>query len=444
MQGNNANSSVEVKNSNLKNNGLGSVENPTKENDMVLQSLMVSGYISVSGEFSEKAETDLGFLAENNIKYHLVAKALVSDLEAAGYKLCFVTENREIHAKHLDFLIDDIGSETLFTEAGKCVPAEKVILEGLHLKDFDGNDITIDTDDIENYIVVLDGQHRSSVHHENPKIDLYLEFVDYSCSTMEYINRLNSKRKEWDGSDLRHSVEVLRQGEVPVLVEIDNAADVFGSTLKWAEFLMTREKDQFRKGELSELQKGGKVNQNKYAGNAEFIKTGWAIGYAIKETFGKDRRVMKIEFLDALFNIPGYLSDDTNFNRDIVAFIAKLDLGVRANIINRIDKRNWDDLKQYVFKEYTAFVKTNKNKLEKLSAEADAIVKKQEQEMANAVLTAKAKKLKSGSVEEVLANRKLFGSKKKKAVIPLGSSVVNTGNSWRPSFMTKNPLLGEK
>lgn len=361
---------------------------------------------------------EISHLSENSaqeLRARLKKQVLLRTLATAGIIPTYIDENRDIHASNLDQLEENLDEreETIFDEPAKVVWATKVLEEGKPLKTFDGKEVTKDTIGVEKFITILDAQHRTVCCIERPDLDLWVEFVEFTGTSMDYVGRLNNVRKSWDGADIRHSVMVKHKGQVSVLEEIERFKDKFDVTSKYAEIALTRKKDQFRRDELNELQQGTKnpSSIDKYTINPEYKIIGWKIMESTIMSF-KDakqlKKAKKIEYMEAIYNILDYLVEDTaksDFELNIAAFIGKLDATQMTNIAAKIDTPK--TLNTYIYKEYCNFLKLHSEDIVDIRQQnLDALASLKAEAEKEEGRSTKVEKLKIGSPSEIIMNRK--------------------------------------
>lgn len=366
---------------------------------------------------------EISHLSENSaqeLRARLKKQVLLRTLATAGIIPTYIDENRDIHASNLDQLEENLDEreETIFDEPAKVVWATKVLEEGKPLKTFDGKEVTKDTIGVEKFITILDAQHRTVCCIERPDLDLWVEFVEFTGTSMDYVGRLNNVRKSWNGDDIRHSVMVKHKGLVTVLEEIERFKDSFGVTFKYAEIALTRKKDQFKRDELNELQQGKDPSAiAKYSFNPLLNEVGWKIMESTMMSFidkKQLKKVKKIEYMEAIFNILEYLEDDSakaDFELNIATFIGKLDATQMTNIVAYIDTPK--DLNSYLYKQYKNFVNSHPEDIEELRLDNQkALASRKTNAEAEEQKSTTVKKLKIGSPSEIIQNRKALERQK--------------------------------
>ncbi len=364
---------------------------------------------------------------------------LYSQLKRAGYKFVYIDENRNLYTAQLDKLYDDVkdSKEKCFSEVAKVVEARRVLEEGLRVKDIYGNEITLETENLDRYLVLVDGQHRSAVCHEHPEIDLFVEFDDFEGSTLNRIAVLNNKRKDHTGKDQKKSISRHYPGRVPVLDEMEKLQKMFGVTEKYSEAILTGKVDQFKRDELTEIQMGEKEPGEKYVGDSNRIKEGWELSFSLKLSFGSDknhwRKVRKVELpLACQRTIEGLQDEDQPgaFHRMAMLF-SKMDSTQKANVVAKVGT---PDLQTYLTKAFNKFVKEHDKAKDwpELEAEFTTAIEQQKREMGSSSSSTTVKKLSSGTPWDVIANRRELDRQqqekeaKKTPGKPLGATSVTT------------------
>ena len=378
-----------------------------------LQSL---GYIDQDGKATDALKKKLNKLLrlseKDKINAKLKAVYLASELLSAGYQFCYDRENREVHNAHIDELYERVADDKAkcFFETGKVCWATDALKQGRKIYDYNGNELTEETPGIEKYILILDMQHRWAVILEHPEIDVYLDFIDTTTIDIAgYIDNLNNGGLKWDGSDVKHALKSQYSGKVDALNEISRFQSYFSVTEKYSEIVITREKDKFRLSDMKDLQSGkNKFDEDKFKVSADTVETGWNIMYATSYMFGKEKKVRKIEWPLALYNVAASLTekDKKDFNRNVLNFIIKLDGQVKLKIIEKIEAKDTLKLNAYVMKLYNTFVQDNSEGMAAITADVEQIIQAKKAEMDKEKATeGSVKKLKTGSISSILSNR---------------------------------------
>lgn len=392
--------------------------------EALMEKLKAEGYIDENGEPTERLNEKLKKLEKlsdrgcRNARVELLY--LASELKKAGYTFCFDKENREINNNHVTELYDRIKSDKSkrFMETLKVCEVKQALEQGRKVFDVDGNEITLDTPNLEKYILILDGQHRWIVILENPGYDIWVNFVETS-NIGAYIDNLNNSNKAWNGDDVQHSVRVQHENEVPVLDAINDFKNRFNVSEKFAELILTRKKEQYRLEDMKKIQSGEKAFiADKFKVDPVFIVTGENLMFSILHQFDTEKKVRKIEFISALVNIYDEMPDATksSFEKNILTFLTTMDGIVKAEILKRIDAKDTQKLNSYVRKQYDTLLNKHSKELDELYTKAIEIIEKKKLDFETKENNSakKFKKLKAGSPAEILNNRKAEREEAKK------------------------------
>ena len=381
-----------------------------------MEKLKAEGYIDENGNITKRLRKKLKKLAKlsdrgcrNPMVKHLYK---ASELKDAGYIFCFDAENREINNNHVDELLVRIEKDKskCYMETLKVCEVKQALLQGRRVFDIYGNEITLDTPNLEQHVVILDGQHRYIVIHENPEYDIWVDFVDTEDIGF-YIDNLNNTSKAWTGEDVKHSMN--EKYETPVLKEIKKFRDYFGVSEKYAELAITRKKEQYKKDDMIDIQFGDKAfNPSEFQVNELFLNSGWDIMYATLILYGTEKKVLKVEYMDAIYNI--YKSSTVNgkdlFDKLILVLLTKLTSVEKSNILDCLKEKRFQDLNNYFQELYNNLKEDKAMKMEESYNKAMEIINKKKETMKTEAENSKSvnsyKRLKSGSPSDILENRK--------------------------------------
>lgn len=383
--------------------------------DAMMEKLKAEGYIDENGNPTERLNEKLKKLMKlsNRGCRNAMVKLLylASELIAAGYKFCFDKENREINNNHVDELFLRIKDDKnkCFMETLKVCSAKLALEQGRKVFDVNGNEITLDTPGLEKYALILDGQHRWMVILENPKYDIWVDFIETE-NIGAYIDNLNNTNKAWNGDDVQHSVRVQHENEVPVLDAINDFKNRFNVSEKFAELILTRKKEQYRLEDMKKIQSGEKAFiADKFKVNPVYIETGENLMFAILHQFDSEKKVRKVEFINALVNISDEMPDATksSFEKNILTFLTTMDGIVKAEILKRIDAKDTQKLNSYVRKQYDTMLNKHSGELDELYTKAIEIIEKKKEDFETKENNSakKFKRLKTGSPADILKNR---------------------------------------
>lgn len=375
-----------------------------------LEKLKTNGLLDSNGMPTDTMLVMLSSLSFiSGIRQTVKSKFLASELKAAGFVFCFDKENREIHSKHLDELYKSVkdAPSKCFSESGKVVFAKDALAQGRIIVDYDGHPITAATPDLDKYILVIDMQHRLAVIMEHPETDCFVEFIDPQTDIAQYIDNLNNASLKWNGADVKHSLIQGHEGEADLLEAINEFKERFSVTEKFAEIAITHGKDQYRFSDMKKILSGETTfNAEKFkvdSGDEDLARN---IMYATLFAFGKEKKVRKIEFIEAVNNIKDTLTDDKAqvFSTNILNFIVNMSDLVKSNVISKIEAKDTTKLNSYMVKQYNTFVEDNAGRMETITQETNAAIEamKAEVDAKNAQL----KPLKTGSIKTIIENRK--------------------------------------
>ena len=383
--------------------------------EAVMEKLKAEGYIGEDGEFTERLLKKLNYLkklADRDCPSARVKMLyLASELKKAGYTFCFDKENREINNNHVDELHERIKDEKSrrFSETLKVCEVKQALEQGRKVFDVNNNEITLNTPNLEKHFLILDGQHRWMVILENPKYDIWVDVVE-TDNIGTYIDNLNNTSKAWNGEDVKHSIRVQHENEVPVLDEIYDFKSRVNVSEKFAELILTRKKEQYRLEDMKKLQSGEKdFNADKFKVDPVFIETGDNLMFAILHQFDAEKRVRKVEFIGSLVNIYDEIPDATkaDFEKNILTFLTTMDGIVKAEILKRIDAKDTQKLNSYVRKQYDTMLNKHSGELDELYTKAIEIIEKKKEDFETKENNSakKFKRLKTGSPADILKNR---------------------------------------
>jgi len=390
---------------------------PSSEDSAVATSvLQKSGYLDKDGHITEKLARMISGMASHaagGLNARIRVQFYLSQLVKAGFKLCYIGENREVSASQIDKLYDDVknSKDKCFSEIAKVVSARRVLEEGLCVKDIDGKEITLESEDLDRCLVLIDGQHRNVVCIEHPEIDMLVEIDDYEGSTIKRIAVFNNKRKDHTGKDQKQSISKHFTGEVPLLDEIAEMSKTFGVTEKYAEAAETGKVDQFKRDELTKIQMGEKEPDAKYKGDPEKIAQGWEWMYALKLAFSQDndtwKKVRKVELPLACHRVIEGLQDEDQPQAPhrLAILLAKMDPTQRGTLAAKIGT---DELQSYLNKVFTKFLKDHDKAKDwaDLEEEFSTSIEKLKRDMGAASSSTTVKKLSSGTPWDIIANRR--------------------------------------
>lgn len=211
----------------------------------------------------------------------------------SGKKIAKVKNNRVINDVNVKEKVKSIKAYGLLQPI-MVVEASKVIEQGLEIVDFEtGGEIN----DPENYVVVIDGQHRLSAYNtikkDNPKFDKDC-FIIYSpaenVSIVKQLSEMNIQVRKWTTRDLVSGVVMAVKDKYQLITEINKLTSK-GYSLEAAYKYLTLSRDVITRNELNKITNDEKLTTtqtNKVTSNPQNIQRGLDILGAIKERINED------------------------------------------------------------------------------------------------------------------------------------------------------------
>lgn len=330
------------------------------------------------------------------------------ELLKAGYKIAFVKGNRNINVAHAKKLAKSAAnsSQKTFLQAGKIVHAVDALNAGVELVDADGKQLTSGTENIEYYIVLIDGQHREFATRLDGSIDLLIEFMDLQGEDIhKCIVMINNDKKGWIGDDYINAIRKMHSGKVPLLDELDRLCKEYGVSRKFLLALLCNNKDYIRLSKLIQTVTEASPDLSGYNIKDSMIEFGEQVLIAFQERFKLClKTVSTATFIEALMNIEACLSeaDQTKFKELLAVFVHNLSDEEVKNIKEHVSAKDFSSLKNYLTSRYNTFIQSNATNLDSIKNETCEALK----EMANAKASVAipVRRLKSGTTAELLQN----------------------------------------
>ena len=342
-------------------------------------------------------------------------KVCMSYLEAknAGLKICFFKFNREVNNCHIQALYKSLKDSKRFTRSCYVVPLRPILenFKDIEVYDLGGNQITLDTPDIEQYLAVYDGQHRLTVcelHYG--KVDVELELNEFDGrDPLSVIKDMNFCSRNWNGQDLRDSNVAAGISTNQLYKEAKILQELYGITAKLAEYILTFTREATKKKHLIE----GKDTTMYNEANAN---RGRGIFKACITNFKGDKAAKNLETTEAIVYTYNSISDKEKpfFARMMKLFMGTMDESKCNKIKELIEKKNFGDLNKTIKEDYNAFCKLGHSdeELTKMESELDeriaTYIKRVEEENRK---KADKKPLKSGRVSDVINHDKAVKSR---------------------------------
>lgn len=320
----------------------------------------------------------------SSVKNAVISKSIyifmLSDLEAAGFKYAAFQFGRDIDMKHAKDLYKALirDGKSQFTKRVEAMSANAVLEvnetlpEGatpLRIYDLNGKELTLETPDIEKYLVYLDGNHRWFVHNQHPEIDMEVEIAVVE-DPFGFMADYNSLSCNWSLKHWLHANQVTGRTEIGIHDDVAEVEKQLGVSMKYASYLLSREREAVKKSDL-EMGKDTTVN------NPEFVQRGKVLANTIATIFpkpGKDstnqekvlyKGVRTLQFLDAI-----EYSDKVNpalsldFAKQFCAYLCCLSENDKDVLSRFIEDKDYAGIKKNVSKTYGVFLKVHEHDME--------------------------------------------------------------------------------
>lgn len=360
---------------------------------------------------------------EEGYRYRVRHQVSIKALLAAGKIPSYIEQSRPVTSKHIDQLKQDLinHGETVFQSAAKITWASRILSseECLSLKTFDGQPVTLETENIDNYFVVYDGKARLCVCIEDPSLDLLVELADYQDGkALELDLRVNSIVKTYSASDYSAAIVAKKPGAATVLEDANKLSATFSISPSCAQFAIARVK--YRRADYVDGLLGCPKALAKFECDRRYTDTAWRVMGSIKIASHEDRNLEKklksSEFISNLFELIS--AGKKGIEANISPYLTQLQQSILDEFVVMIGRKDRVGLKAKLTKDYTAFVKNH-------SEEELAELRKQNDEDIEALktkMTGQNHKLKSGSPSAILALRKDNMTRAKKQRKPKSGS----------------------
>lgn len=411
----------------------GVVETPTAKVEIKKADCTIEKQSSEFPIISKEEQTQIidyyiDLLKEAEIAAKTVYRSTVRATEKVGIKGATFEANRFIsrpHTKALYKYLQDRNA-TKFTNAAIVMPAKPILLwnesidktNRLRIYDQDNTEITLDTPNVENYYVILDGQHRWFVTLEHEDIDLDLEFIEIDGNPIEFVNDYNALHLGWDKSDWIHSHSITNKIDTRIFdisAEIENK---LGVSSKYAMYLITRNKEAIRK---SDLEKGN----NTVELNELLVKRGQGFADAIRYASNKKeteaekdfyKAVRKIQMVEAIEHTD-HQCLDPEFPSLFKCYLIKLDDATKGKIAEYMKSTDYGTLKSYICNDFRHFKNKHQKDMAELLDQCNKLMeefKKEEEKIKKKEIESNKNKkpasLKVGSISMLLANNEAIKS----------------------------------
>lgn len=339
---------------------------------------------------------------------HSVAIYKYRELLKSGFKPAYLKINRAVDDIHASKLANDAASsaDKTFITSAKVVWAREALEAGLELIDESGNELTLESKDIDRYFVIIDGQNRAYAMHLNESIDLRIEFIKETGEDISrIIVKMNKLAKNWSGDDYIYALQKKHNGKVPLLEEIDRLAKKFKVSRKYLSVLLCNDKDKIRLRKLKAAFSKETPDLSEYDIKQDAVEFAEKVLTAIRERFGADfKATSTVMFVTALMNIEKCISeqDKMNFKENLPGFIMSLSDDEVKEIMHKLSAKDEQELKYYMSSRYNTFIQSTD--VEEVNAKYSVLFVATATEEASK--EGDIRKLSSGTVAQLIQNKK--------------------------------------
>lgn len=214
-----------------------------------------------------------------NLKNAIITLALLKD---AGKKIAFVKGNRSIKEKNF------VSKMKSMVDFGQLLPAVimlavDVVNAGLEIVDAETGE-TVPNDELENYVVLLDGQHRYMAYLQNEKAgkaeqgEFYMIFpLNENIPPQKMLSVINNDTNLWVAGDYGKALLIMSREEKLPLVEFLNELMDLGMQISTAQRWGCLKFMDINKAMLAEAIKGNVHKALKFDRNLGTGKRFWEI-----------------------------------------------------------------------------------------------------------------------------------------------------------------------
>lgn len=200
-----------------------------------------------------KTETQRLFLL-NNIFMRI---STLKDIKNDSINVCFIKGNRQVSNKNVKSKIASISKYGILSPL-MYVKGKKAVEDGCLLATSDGE--TISNEEIDNYIAIVDGQHRYKAAMESgvsdEEIYLFESFAD--ATTKELLAEANVEVEKWRGGDYIAGAALAQPKNE--LLQFANSLSLKKFPISTISLILCWDKHKLTSKNLSKLMKGGDVN----------------------------------------------------------------------------------------------------------------------------------------------------------------------------------------
>jgi len=321
--------------------------------------------------------------------------AWLSELIKADYKFCNIKSQRPVDIKHVKDLLKSLKQDnaTKFSAKGIAVPALTALQKGIELKDADeGFPVTIDSPDVEKYLLIVDMQHRYAACKVGTDIDMEVLITECPDDPEAMVLNHNKEQLGWDSEAFRFHYSQ-KNGISDTLKEATEEAEkIFsGCSKKAIELALTGKVDVVRK---SEMQKG-----NLPSLSDEQKEIGFNILRTLRVIADSEPKSRRLEVFKAIYNTKEGLKNSiagSDFGKYLLSWAieAKESADVKT-MVGAISQQDFAGFEKLLTKALKEFIKLHKQNL-------DAVYQAALENFAKSYPSLATKDLKNASLDVVL------------------------------------------
>lgn len=307
------------------------------------------------------------------------------DFLSAGLSSAYTEGNRGISKAHVKTLVASLKrTGKLLTDITMC-NSKTLLEEGSVLRDGDGNKLSLDTEGIDDYYAIIDGQHRwdalkqyfsdDSTKGQPLSACVRLVPIPNNVSARTLVAEYNITVKKWTGKNTRHYAECLISKDDTVMQRMADCVDKDKMSLRcaWKTYKMV---DGYRKEKYEKAILEGEMTDELRGTQAE-IERGDSIRRAMQVCCRNEPKMKRnsaiIDFIIAVYNSVADTDKAETMNL-LLLFLTSLPEG---KIKSAMEKDSVEKKSEFFKAEWTVFreeAKTEENmrRFEELAERAES------------------------------------------------------------------------
>lgn len=305
-------------------------------------------------------------LKNKNILQYSLPTAKLSDLKKEGYLFSNIKSQRPVNVNHVKALVKSLKDDgvTHFSAKGIAVPAVIALQKGVELVDADtGNAINLDTSGIENYLLIIDMQHRFAACSMKEGLDMTVIISDCPDDPVNLVLRHNKDQKGWDSSDFRRHYSQ-KEGKADVLKKATDEGELIfsGCSQKAYEYAMSGKKDIVRK---SDAQKGilPVITDEQKEVGLDLLRF-------LRVIANDEQKARRLEVFSAIYSVKTELSNSVSgkaFSQSLLCYAMESgnDDPIKV-MLSTIKSQDFDGFKNELMKAIKPYVKAHKTDIDTL------------------------------------------------------------------------------